>query len=202
MPLAWARLGEGKKAVDLLTMMNPVEHTRTPSDAARYCAEPYVVAADISDAPGRVGRAGWTWYTGSASWMYRVWIEEVLGFHLQGAELTINPVIPDDWPGFEITYRYGATLWQIVVARDNGPKRVKQDGAVVQTGTITLVDDQKPHRVDVSIPLAPEETRPGQSAFYGARVETIHIETAMAVNGRHVDEAQSTSAVSRLPYGG
>jgi len=133
--------------------MNPVEHTRTPAGAAKYCAEPYVVAADVSDAPGRAGRAGWTWYTGSASWMYRVWIEEVLGFHLHGAELTIAPVIPDDWPGFEITYRFGSTPWHIVVTRENGPKRLKKDGVLLETGTVTLVDDKQPHRIDVLLPV-------------------------------------------------
>src|SRR5271167_1350560 len=78
--MAWARMGNGDRAVNLLTMMSPIERTRTTADAERYCGEPYAVAADVSTTAGREGRAGWTWYTGSASWMYRIWLEEVLGF--------------------------------------------------------------------------------------------------------------------------
>lgn len=97
--------------------MNPIEYSRDPEAVDRYRAEPYVIAGDVSAAPAKAGRAGWTWYTGSAAWMYRVWIEEVLGFHLRGDRLTIAPVIPEDWSGFEITYRYRSTVYEIEVRR-------------------------------------------------------------------------------------
>ena len=90
--LAWARMGDGAAAVRLLTLMNPIEYSRNPEAVDRYRGEPYVVAADVSASPAKAGRAGWTWYTGSAGWMYRVWIEEVLGFQLRGDQLTIAPV--------------------------------------------------------------------------------------------------------------
>ena len=116
--MAWARLGEGAAAVRLLTMMNPVEHSRTPDKVAHYRGEPYSSAADVSSAQGRAGQSGWTWYTGSAGWMYRIWIEEVLGFHLRGDQLDLRPAIPDDWPGFEITYRYRSATYHITVQKD------------------------------------------------------------------------------------
>ena len=141
MAMAWARLGEGDKAAGLLSMMSPIERTRTPEDAARYAGEPYAVAADVSSAPGREGRAGWTCYTGSAAWMYRIWLEEVLGFKLRGDVLTVSPVIPEDWPGFEISYRYRSATYEIRVER----------GAPgdATPGSIRLVDDGGVHRVSV-----------------------------------------------------
>ncbi len=102
MAMAWARLREGGRAAHLLQMMNPIELSRTPEDVARYRGEPYVVAADVYAAEGRVGQCGWTWYTGSAGWMYRIWIEEVLGFRLRGDRFTVDPAIPDEWAGFRV----------------------------------------------------------------------------------------------------
>ena len=127
--MAWARLGNGERAVNLLQMMNPIEHSRYPQSVARYRGEPYVVAADVSSAPGKTGRAGWTWYTGSASWMYRVWIEDVLGFRLRGDLLRICPAIPQDWPGFELVYKYRSTTYEITVTREKGfAARMELDG--------------------------------------------------------------------------
>ena len=108
---------DGGTAVNLLKLMNPVENSRDLKAVARYRGEPYAVAADVSSAPGREGQAGWTWYTGSAGWMYKTWIEEVLGFQLRGDRLTIAPVIPEDWEGFEITYRHGSATYEISVRR-------------------------------------------------------------------------------------
>jgi cyclic beta-1,2-glucan synthetase len=156
MAMAWARLGDGERAVHLLKLMNPIELTRIPEDVARYRGEPYVVAADVSSAPGTIGRCGWTWYTGSAAWMYRIWIEEVLGFQLRGDRLMVNPVIPDDWPGFEITYRFGSARYEIAVSRHEGIDRaapgVEQDGRHLDDGSIQLVDDGATHRVAVRVP--------------------------------------------------
>ncbi len=145
--LAWARMGDGARAVQLLTLMNPVEDSRNPEGVERYRAEPYVVAGDVSAAPAKVGRAGWTWYTGSAAWMYRVWIEEVLGFQLRGDRLTIAPVIPDDWSGFEITYRYRSAIYEIEVRRT-------ESGAPSINSPIQLNDDGGVHKVNVWIPAA------------------------------------------------
>ncbi|MCU1335749.1 MAG: glycosyltransferase 36 [Bryobacterales bacterium] len=154
--MAWARLGDGERAVSLLQMMNPIERSRDPESAARYRGEPYVVAADVSSAPGKIGRAGWTWYTGSASWMYRVWIEEVLGFKLRGDLLHICPAIPQDWPGFEMVYKYRSSVYEISVKREDGfETRVELDGRLMDSSTIRLSNDGAKHRITVR--LAPSE---------------------------------------------
>src|SRR5205823_14834798 len=94
-------------------MLNPLTHARTPEEVATYKVEPYVVAADVYTAAGQVGRGGWTWYTGSASWMYRVALETLLGFTKRGDTLSFSPVVPNDWPEFEIDYRFGHTQYHI-----------------------------------------------------------------------------------------
>ena len=164
MALAWAKLDNGDCAAGLLTMMNPIERARTAADSMRYHGEPYAVAADVSSAPGREGRSGWTWYTGSASWMYRIWLEEVLGFHLRGNYLTIEPVIPSDWPGFEIRYRYRSTIYEIRVQRE-----VLLESLV--GNVIELTDDGEVHEVMVRMPKAQLLLASGdvQQASVGAR---------------------------------
>jgi cellobiose phosphorylase len=138
--MAFARLGNGARAVEILQMLNPIEHARTPEDYAVYRTEPYVVAADLYSLEAQRGRGGWTWYTGSAGWMYRVWLEEVLGFKLRGNRLSMQPVIPEEWPGFVITFRYGRTEYRIEV--ENGGEPSKQE--------IELKDDQRSHTVRFS----------------------------------------------------
>lgn len=142
--LARARMGDGAASVRLLTLMNPIEYSRNPQAVDRYRAEPYVVAADVSAPPAKAGRAGWTWYTGAAGWMYRVWIEEVLGFRLRGDRLTIAPVIPNDWNGFEITYRYRSTVYEIEVRRADSHE-------ALSNSSIQLIDDGEAHKVSVWI---------------------------------------------------
>jgi len=153
MAMAWARMGEGDRAMRLLQMMNPIELARTPQDVEKYAAEPYVVAADVSSAPGRAGRAGWTWYTGSAAWMYRIWIEEVLGFQLRGDRLTMKPAMPGCWDNFSLTYRHGSTVYEIAVERHEESGMVTEmDGAVVEDGSIRLSDTGGTRRIRVGIP--------------------------------------------------
>jgi cyclic beta-1,2-glucan synthetase len=131
--------------------MNPIESTRGPADVARYRGEPYVMAADVSAASGRIGQSGWTWYTGSAAWMYRIWIEEVLGFRLRGDRFTVEPSLPADWPGFELTYRHGSTVYEIkVIRRHDDSAALELDGAAV--GFIQLDDSGPTHRVTVRLP--------------------------------------------------
>ncbi len=180
MAMAWARMGEGGAAVRLLNLMSPVENSRDPKAVERYRGEPYVVAADVSSSPGKEGRSGWTWYTGSAGWMYRIWIEEVLGFQLRGNQLTIAPAIPDDWDGFEIRYRHRSTTYEITVRRRAGDARVIElDGRQVEHADIPLADDGGVHKVTVWIPprsatmqvpaqgLPPEALGPNQPAGVG-----------------------------------
>jgi cyclic beta-1,2-glucan synthetase len=132
-------------------MLNPLTHARTSEEAEIYKTEPYVVAADVYTAPGQLGRGGWTWYTGSASWMYRVGLEAILGFTRRGALLSFEPRVPDSWPGFSIDYRFGGATYAINV-QDPGAIRgddveLTMDGTVVAGAAIPLVDDGAHHEV-------------------------------------------------------
>jgi cyclic beta-1,2-glucan synthetase len=149
--MAWARLGNGEQAVRLLQLMNPVEHSRVPEDVRHYRGEPYVSAADVYASPLQTGQSGWTWYTGSSGWMYRIWIEEVLGFRVRGSSFTVSPAIPADWPGFKIAWRHGAAVYRIFVERKNESPRVKLDGVMLPGGVVPLIDDGAEHNVLVQI---------------------------------------------------
>jgi cyclic beta-1,2-glucan synthetase len=152
--LAYTHLGDGDKAYELLAMLNPVHHADSPAAIQRYKVEPYVIAADVYSVPPHVGRGGWTWYTGSAAWYYRVVLEGLLGFRLQGDALTIAPCIPRGWPGFEITFRHRSATYEISVENPldvcSGILALKIDGETVTSerkGLIPLADDGKTHRV-------------------------------------------------------
>ena len=149
--LATAMQGDGDRAFDLFQMLNPLTHSATAADVDRYKVEPYVVAADVYTAQSQLGRGGWTWYTGSASWMYRVGIENLLGFTKVGDTLRIAPCVPTAWPKYEITYRFGRATYEIVV---NDPAAVQKvgakvtvDGVVMNDQIIRLIDDERTHTV-------------------------------------------------------
>jgi cyclic beta-1,2-glucan synthetase len=118
--LAFASLGDGDKASELFSIINPINHTKTRTGIQRYKVEPYVMAGDVYAEPTHAGRGGWTWYTGSSGWMYRAGTEAILGFHLRGTTLTINPTIPRTWPFYEITFRYHAAEYSITVENPRG----------------------------------------------------------------------------------
>jgi cyclic beta-1,2-glucan synthetase len=150
---AFAELGQGDLAGELFRLVNPIYHSDTPEKANRYKVEPYVVAADIYGMPPHIGRGGWTWYTGSSGWMYRLGIETLLGLRLEGHQLKIDPCIPGDWPGFELVYRYFDTSYHIYVENpqgvNRGVKQVELDGTVVPEGSIHLEQDGGQHKIRV-----------------------------------------------------
>ncbi len=150
---ATARRGDGARAFALYQMLNPLTHASTPDDVARYKVEPYVVAADVYTAEGHLGRGGWTWYTGSASWMYRVAVESLLGFTLRGDRLTLDPCIPPTWPAFTIRYRRGSAHYVVRVTNPGGVEcgvaSVVVDGATMPDFAIPLVDDGRTHVVQI-----------------------------------------------------
>jgi cellobiose phosphorylase len=120
-----------------------------------YMVEPYVVAADVYAVPPHAGRGGWTWYTGSAGWMYRLLTESLLGITRQGDRLRVAPRLPAHWPGFRFDYRYGATTYAIEVRRGAGPAPTAWlDGRVLDTDTIALCDDAGAHRIEIELPPA------------------------------------------------
>jgi len=153
--LATALRGDGDRALELFQLVNPLMHARTPREVAEYKVEPYVVAADVYTAPGHIGRGGWTWYTGSASWMYRVGLEAILGFRLEGDALVIDPCIPRDWKKFSIEYRRGETTWAIEVRNPDGVNRgvrkVTVDGVVLEDPRIPLGSDGGKRKVEVEL---------------------------------------------------
>lgn len=150
---AFAALGQGDRAEQVFRLINPINHSDTPEKARLYRVEPYVAAGDIYGAPPHVGRGGWTWYTGAAGWMYRLGVEVILGVRRRGAFLEIDPCIPGTWKGFEVHYRYGASMYRVRVENpggvNRGVKRIVCDGKELPGRRIPLVDDGSPHRVDV-----------------------------------------------------
>jgi cyclic beta-1,2-glucan synthetase len=168
--LAFAALGDGDKAGELFSLLNPINHANSRAAASRYKVEPYVVAADIYAERPHIGRGGWTWYTGSAGWMYRAGIEWILGFRLRGSELHLDPCIPRGWPGFKVTFRYHSSRYEIVVENPHGIGRgvasIQVDGRPVAGNSyIQLADDGATHQVRVvlggqSLPFALPVTVP------------------------------------------
>jgi len=152
---AFAQMGEGDQALELFDLLNPIHHAADQRAAEKYVAEPYVVAADVYSLPPHTGRGGWTWYTGSAAWMYRVGLESLLGFQLHGNSLRIEPCVPKDWPGFQVTFRRGATTYQIVVENPNrvqkGVRSITLDGNACPASGIPLQDDGKSHQALVTM---------------------------------------------------
>jgi len=152
---AFAKLGDGDKAAELLSLLNPINHARTWAAAQRYKVEPYVVCADLYSVAPHVGRGGWTWYTGSAGWMYRAGLESILGFNLEGATLRLDPCVPRAWRDFEISFRYHTTQYKVFVDNpagvSRGIARLELDGqALTHSSTcIALVDDGATHNVRV-----------------------------------------------------
>ena len=115
--MAFAIMGEHERAWELFTLLNPVHHGDSPEKIATYKVEPYVVAADVYAVAPHTGRGGWTWYTGSASWMYRLLVETLLGANLEGDRLRLEPRMPESWTTFKIHYRYRQTVYHITVIR-------------------------------------------------------------------------------------
>jgi cyclic beta-1,2-glucan synthetase len=158
--IAFALLGEGDKAAGLFSLVNPVNHAKTPAATLRYAVEPYVLAADVYAVAPYAGRGGWTWYTGSAGWMYRAGIEWILGFRLQAGALILDPCIPKTWPGFDIVYRHRSATYKIRVDNPQGVSRgIKHatlDGAALSgsPARVDLADDGKIHIVSLVLGAA------------------------------------------------
>jgi cellobiose phosphorylase len=143
--MAFAEMGDRKRAWELAAMLNPVNHASSAAAIALYKVEPYAVAADVYAVAPHTGRGGWTWYTGSAGWMYRLFIESLLGLRREGDTLSIAPCLPGDWPGFRLRYRYGNTIYDIRVQNDGA------DAGAQGEHSIALVDDGQEHRLELKI---------------------------------------------------
>jgi cyclic beta-1,2-glucan synthetase len=159
--MALARRGDGTRAAKMLRILNPIERARDPETVWRYGLEPYVVAADVYRLPGRIGHGGWSWYTGAAAWMYRAWVEEVLGLKVHEDHMQLSPVIPGWWEGFRVRYRHGEAIYEIQVENpercERGVSWVEMDGQRVRDGVIPLDRGLVKHRILVHMGN-PEQT--------------------------------------------
>jgi cellobiose phosphorylase len=155
--MAFAHLGDTHRAWELFGIINPVNHARTAKETATYKVEPYVMAADVYAVPPHTGRGGWTWYTGSASWMYRLILESLLGFTLEVDRLRLAPCLPPDWGGFRLHYRHRETVYHVNVVQTpagEGGMRVTLDGVEQPDRTIPLTDDHAEHWAEVWTPVS------------------------------------------------
>ena len=136
-------------------LLNPINHGSSPAAVAKYKVEPYVMAGDVYGAPPHTGRGGWTWYTGSAGWLYRVGLEDMLGFRRSGDRLRIDPCVPKEWKSCELTYRFGKSEYHVTVVNpagiESGVRAVFVDGEHSERGEIVLADDGKRHEVRVEM---------------------------------------------------
>jgi cyclic beta-1,2-glucan synthetase len=148
---AYAMLGDGDRAVEVFRLLSPILRTATPEDATRYRVEPYVLAGDVYGGHTHGGRGGWTWYTGSAPWLYRLATEAILGIEFEPGGLRLSPCIPRAWPGYRIVHRHGGATYTIDVESqpdgDRGPLRLTLDGNPLPDAFLPLVDDGREHRV-------------------------------------------------------
>jgi cyclic beta-1,2-glucan synthetase len=164
--IAYAMMKEGDKAMNLFSLLNPVQHSATAEEVEKYKVEPYVIAADVYSQAPHTGRGGWTWYTGSCGWMYRAGIESILGLQIHGEEMSFNPCIPKEWPEYKLKYRYGSTDYEVTVRNPQRQPdtvlRLRLDGQEVQE-KITMADDGKKHHVEVV--LGPRPTMSRQSSL-------------------------------------
>jgi cyclic beta-1,2-glucan synthetase len=166
--IALIRLGRGDAAMELFHMLNPINHTRTPEGVERYRAEPYVVAADVYAHPMHTGRGGWTWYTGSAGWMYQAAVHAFLGLSLQHPTWSIDPCIPSVWSGCSLTWTRGRTRFVVTVENPDHVSRgiasAEMDGIAVDALAIPCPDDDATHRLRVVL---------GKAAHLNGRVQTV-----------------------------
>jgi cellobiose phosphorylase len=151
--MAFAEMGNPAKAWELFNMINPIHRGGDEKAIAVYKVEPYVVAADVYGASPHTGRGGWTWYTGSAGWMYRLVTETLLGLTREPTGLRLNPRLPAQWPGFKLHYRFHETAYHIAIARaaPGSPPSLSIDGTPQSDFSIPLVNDRAEHQIQINL---------------------------------------------------
>jgi cellobiose phosphorylase len=153
--MAFAQMGDTDRAWDLFALLNPVHHSATPKQIDTYKVEPYVVAADVYGVAPHTGRGGWTWYTGSAGWMYRLLLETLLGVNLEGDQLRLTPNLPGTWNTFTLHYRYRQTPYHIRITKlsddSHGAGQLTLDGQALAGNIISLVDDHHDHFAEIVV---------------------------------------------------
>ncbi len=161
--IAYALLGDGERAGELFALLNPINHSSTRAGLHKYKVEPYAAVGDVYAVPPHTGRGGWTWYTGSAGWMYRAGLESILGFKLRNDQLALDPCVPRWWREFEVTYRRGRAVYRIKVENplgvSHGVVSVEVDGVTQPNGSVALTDQEKVYNVRIVMgePVRTEE---------------------------------------------
>jgi cyclic beta-1,2-glucan synthetase len=153
--MAAAALEDKQRTYELIQMVNPLNHGSTPAGIQKYKTEPYVIAADVYAVENHEGMGGWTWYTGSAGWMYQLLAESFFGLRRSGNRLSIKPCIPDSWNFFLIKYKYAETEYHLKFEQDPTGKQIKiaLDGIIQESNDVLLVNDQLAHEVRISLPV-------------------------------------------------
>jgi cellobiose phosphorylase len=167
--MAFAAAGDSLRAWEVFDLINPLRHADTGEGMRTYKVEPYVVAADVYSVPPHTGRGGWTWYTGSAGWMYRLIVESLLGITRDGARLRIAACLPPAWPGFSLAYAFGTAVYRINVRRgEDAGRQSSLDGDPLPGCDFPLVDDGLVHQVEIVLPSIaaprPDAGEPGAGA--------------------------------------
>ena len=161
--MAFALMGENDRAWELFALLNPIHHGGTPKQIATYKVEPYVVAADVYAVAPHTGRGGWTWYTGSAGWMYQLLIETLLGVNLEGDQLRLTPRLPKSWATYKIHYRHRQTVYHITITRraadSTEANQLFLDGNELAAETVPLVDDRREHFVELKVLVSAPENQ-------------------------------------------
>jgi cellobiose phosphorylase len=152
--MAAAALEDKQRVYDLIQMINPLNHGATPAGMEKYKTEPYVIAADVYAVENHEGMGGWTWYTGSAGWMYQLLAESFFGLKKTGNRLSVKPCVPDSWPNWELHYLFGDTMYHLKFERSDSVKQMNLvlDGVEQDSGDLLLLNDQMTHEVRIQLP--------------------------------------------------
>ena len=155
--MAFAVLNDRGSTWDVMQLINPLNHSDSPDEIGVYRVEPFVVAADVYGTPPHVGRGGWTWYTGSAGWMYRLILESLVGVQREANKLTFKPCLPPEWTSVGLHYRFNETLYRITVYQTSEERSagIRVDGVASDEQYLVLADDRHEHVVEVYASIGP-----------------------------------------------
>ncbi len=201
--MALARLGSGDEAAEFFHMLNPVNHGRTAADEARYKTEPYVMAGDVYARAPHAGRGGWSWYTGSAGWMYRAGTESILGLRRRGETFAIDPCIPSSWPEYQIVWRFLDSRYTITVSnpmrRCRGVAKATLDGVPVDATRIPLINDGQTHDVQIvlEVPRRPKSKCMPAGYLQRQSLPLVPQGNDPAIEPRHASAVRRTSRANR-----
>ena len=149
--LALGKLNRIDEALEYLEMINPITHTESKEKSDKYKIEGYVIAGDVYSNPDMLGRGGWSWYTGSSSWYYKVCLEEIIGIKRKGDKLYLPNKIPRSWNEYKIQYRYKTNIYNITIKQNEGEKSIYLNGEKYDKKYVILKDENKIENVEIKM---------------------------------------------------